>query len=206
MAEYPQPGEGITGINLGGDNLVALDDAALAVRNQLRTMAELLRDVTLVGDPAPFVRRVYSRITRPVPGDYVTETSTMHQKDKPDWFHGTGYLIGHRDEWACTDEEWADEKAKACLDHEAFLKGPNSRPGDADEPFDPEEYLGDRRTDHAWYVQYGPEPADVARWVNCAFLVIPVSGVPRHFRSGPVFTRESLTADLADSGFRLKGI
>jgi hypothetical protein len=49
----------------------------------------------------------------------------------------------------------------------------------------------------------------VCRWVNCEFIAVPIGeeiAKPAGVREGTatVFTRESLLASLADSGFELK--
>jgi hypothetical protein len=62
--------------------------------------------------------------------------------------------------------------------------------------------------DHAWYVQYGNDPGDVCRWVNCDFLAIPTD--PREFDrpigtplagGGVSVDRGGVVAGLAESGF-----
>lgn len=35
--------------------------------------------------------------------------------------------------------------------------------------------IGATVVDHAWYVQYGPNPEDVCRWTNCEFIALPLS-------------------------------
>jgi hypothetical protein len=99
-----------------------------------------------------------------------------------------GILIEHRNEWWETDEEWEALKVE-----DGGLED------------------DDRRVDHAWYVQYGNDPGDVCRWVNCDFLAIPTD--PKAF-DYPAFTRlpgggvrivrDDVVAGLAASGFELR--
>jgi len=151
-ARYPQPREGITGAERTDDDLLSLEDKAIARRLMMLGTARALHSAVLVGNPAPKVAEMYARMTDPRPGDLVMEvTSFFRTRDVDTKIKGFGILIDHRDEWASTDEEWAAELA-----------------GDAD--LDP---VADRFRDHAWYVQYGPAAEDVCRWVNCEFIAVP---------------------------------
>jgi hypothetical protein len=201
---FPQPREGITGTLRDQDDLLSLDGKALPRRMMHAALAKCLHRATLVGNPAPVVAAMYERITHPEPGDLVVETSRLGSGHLE--VEAFGILVAHRREWWETDEEWAAQVKQERADHESFLAGPYAQPGDADEPWAPSERL----TDDAWYVQYGPQPADVCRWVNCEFIVIPTD--PR-FGAAPVgtsdgsratYTRDDLLGALADSGFALK--
>ncbi|HEY6493305.1 MAG TPA: hypothetical protein VIZ43_08540 [Trebonia sp.] len=202
---YPQPHEGITGTLRDQDDLLSLEGKAVAVRKMMAGLASVLRNAVMVGQPAPVVQRMSERMRDPQPGDLVTETSTMGRK-ADDWFKGFGILIAHRLEWWTTDAEWEQSVAEERACHEEFLRGPYAHPGDADEPWEPDERL----TDHAWYVQYGPGPGDVCRWVNCEFTVVPTdrnfAKVPFGTRDGSSVTidRDGLLGSLADSGFALR--
>jgi hypothetical protein len=147
---YPQPREGITGTERTEDDLLALDDKAIARRLMMIGTARALHSATLVGIPAPKVAEMYARMRDPRPGDLVLELTNRRQ-DVDTQIKGFGILVAHRDEWASTDEEWAQAVT-----------------GDAD--LDP---VDDRFHDHAWYVQYGPSDGDVCRWVNCDFIAVP---------------------------------
>lgn len=201
----PQPHEGITGTVRDQDGLLSLDDKALAVRRAMKGLACVLRSAVMVGSPAPVVERMSQRMRSPEPGDLVMETSTM-RRDAEDWHRGFGILLAHRIEWASTDEQWAAGIEQARADHEKFLSGPYGRPGDA--PFDPADH--ERWTDHAWYIQYGPEPVDICRWVNCEFMTVPVDRdfcrVAFGTRDGSavIVNRDDLLGSLADAGFRLR--
>lgn len=149
---YPQPREGVTGTDRADDDLLALDDKAIARRLMMIGTAKALHTATLVGNPAPVVAEMYARMRDPRPGDLVMEVGVPFRRNDPDGqIKGFGILIAHRKEWASTDAEWA-----ATLAEEPDLV--------ADE---------DRMHDHAWYVQYGPAAEDVCRWTNCEFIAIP---------------------------------
>lgn len=151
-ARYPQPREGITGAERTEDDLLALDDKAIARRLMMIGTARALHSAVLVGSPAPKVAEMYARMTDPRPGDLVMEvTSFFRARDVDTKIKGFGILIDHREEWMTTEEEWA-----AMLAEDPGLRG--------------EE---DRGHDHAWYVQYGPAAEDVCRWTNCEFIAVP---------------------------------
>jgi hypothetical protein len=182
-----QPHEDITGAaGRAGDPLVSLSDDHLPVRVALTMMARHLQTATLVGDPAPVVARMAKRLRAPQVGDLVIEQAAagMHRDT---WWRGFGYLAEHRLEWCHTDAEW--EKLKR---EDGALTD------------------DDRWTEDAWYIQYGPATADVCRWVNCSFRVIPITDeaftAPAGERDGTrtTFTRDSLLGSLADSGFAFR--
>lgn len=142
----PQPWEGVNGTARTGDDLLSLEDEAMPRRRRMVMMALLIRKATLVGNPAPIVRKLYERTSSPQPGDLVIETTSARRPDSE--YRGFGILLAHRREWCSADAEWA-----------AYLAGP--------EP-DPE-----RTADDYWYVQYGPGERDIVRWANCDFMAIP---------------------------------
>lgn len=149
---YPQPREDIVGTDRTEDDLLSLDDKAIARRLMMMGTARALHSAVLVGNPAPKVAEMYARMTDPRPGDLVAEvTSFFRTRDIDTKIKGFGILIDHREEWASTDEEWA-----ATIAEDPDLN--------ADE---------DRFHDHAWYIQYGPAAEDVCRWVNCEFIAVP---------------------------------
>jgi hypothetical protein len=202
---HMQPREGITGTDQAANALLSLEESAIAARKMMAGLAGVLRRATMVGSPAPVVARISERMRDPRPGDLVMETSTMY-REAEDWYKGFGILIEHRTEWWETDADWDQQVAAERASHEEFLRGPYSQPGDADEPWEPDE----RMTDHAWYVQYGPQPQNVCRWVDCEFIAIPTdpqSGeIPFGTRdgSGVTVTRDDVLGGLADSGFALR--
>jgi hypothetical protein len=204
---YPQPREGITGTDRD-DDLLSLEEAAIPRRMMMGGTAKCLRDAVLVGNQAPVVKRMWERMKDPQPGDLVIETSTFYRRDEDDRIKAMGILVAHRTEWWQTDEEWAAEIEQERAAYEEFLRGPYSHPGDG--PFDPAAC--ERTTDHAWYVQYGPKAADVCRWANCEFIMIPVD--PAAFRvevgtrdgNAVTFTRDDLIGGLADAGFTLRRV
>jgi hypothetical protein len=183
----PQPREGITGTLRDEDDLLSLDEKAIPRRAMMCAMAKCLQRAVTVGQPAPVVQRMSERMRHPQPGDLVVETSRMGRQH-PD-VEAFGILLAHRREWWSTDAEWAAEMAGEPEE----LRGTDNRP-----------------TDHAWYVQYGPRPEDVCRWVNCEFIAIPLdpreAEIPVGTRdgSGVTITRDDLLGSLADSGFQLR--
>jgi hypothetical protein len=152
-SRYPQPREGVDGTERAGDDLLDLDDAALARRLMMIQTAQALYSAVLVGNPAPKVAKLYARMSKPQPGDLVMEVTGSHRRgtDSDSAIKGFGILIAARREWMQTDEEWAAELAEGGLEPE------------------------DRHYDDAWYVQYGPAAEDVCRWTNAAFVAIPTT-------------------------------
>jgi hypothetical protein len=183
-----QPREGIVGVERD-DFLLSLDEKAVPHRDALIAMARHLQTASLVGNPAPVVQRIYERIKNPQAGDLVVEWSmSVRARDLDTRMKAFGVLIEHRNEWWETDDEWQALKAE-----DGFL---------TDE---------ERMVDHAWYVQYGNDPGDVYRWVNCDFLAIPTD--PKAFDypigtrlsgGGVSVDRNDLVAGLASSGFELR--
>jgi hypothetical protein len=179
-----QPREGITGIDRSGDDLLSLDMRAVAHRNALIAMARHLHTAVSVGNPAPVVERMGARMRSPQPGDFVVEPTMARRGDLDTRIKALGYLIEKREEWWETDAEWQATKVD-------------------------DDSLNDdgRPTDEAWYIQYGPAQEDVCRWVNCAFVVVPISDDDFSKRAaGPDgwITRDTLLGALADSGFQLR--
>lgn len=186
MTTYPQPHEGVRGVDRT-DTLLSLENSNLTTRELLRGLSRCLSSATLVGNPAPVVERMGERLRNPQPGDLVVEMSAMYGPGNISRaIQGLGILIVDREEWWHTDEEWSVELAA--------------------EHYGPEDA---RPADHAWYIQYGPAAIDVCRWTNCSFTTIPWPDeqfdVPAGYRDGTatVFTRDSLLGALADSGIEL---
>lgn len=151
---YPDHREGIAGRQLDPNGLLSLDEHARGAREALTTVWRHLYSACLVGNPAPIVAEMYAWMKRVKPGDLVIEWAmgTSPRVDPNLRLMALGYLIEHRDEWAESEADW---KAFAVED-----------PASATED--------NRATDHAWYIQYGPDPADVCRWTNCNFMRVPV--------------------------------
>lgn len=182
-----QPREGVIGVQRD-DFLLSLDERAIAHRDALIAMARHLQTASLVGNPAPVVRRIYERIKNPQPGDLVVEWSMGVRGDTETRFKAFGILIEHRNEWWETDAEWEALKAED---------------GGLTED--------DRMVDRAWYIQYGNDPEAICRWVNCDFLAIPTDPKAFDYRTGSRLPgggvsvdREDVVAGLAASGFELR--
>lgn len=152
MTSYPQPHEGVAGVERTEDDLLSLDDKAVSRRLLMAGMAQATYRATLVGNPAPSVAQMWARMKEPRPGDLVMETTSRFRGDPDTTIKGFGILVVHREEWASTDQDWAAEVAR--------------EPG-----IDP---IRDRFHEDAWYVQYGPQPEDVCRWENCDFVSVPI--------------------------------
>lgn len=157
-----QPHEDVRGTDRTGDDLLSLDERAIAHRDALIRMAKHLNQATMVGHPAPIVERIRKRITTPEPGDLVVEVSALYRRELDDRIKALGYLVERRTEWATTHEAWNQEMLEEGV--QARLNGETEMPA----------WLADRPRDTAWYVQYGPDPVDICRWTNCDFLVLPV--------------------------------
>ncbi len=148
MQTYPQPREGVAGTLRDQDDLLSLDDAALPRRQAMMALAWHLHGATLrYGD------KLGDRLRNPQIGDLVLETtSSLLRSDEDRRVMGLGILLAHREERVQTDEEHAASIAAG-------------------------EFSADdkRWHDDAWYVQYGPQPDDVCRWVNCRFVTVPTT-------------------------------
>lgn len=146
-----RPHEGIRGVDRGGDDFLSLDLRAVAHRDVIGALVEHLHTACLVGNPAPVVRDMYSRMRTPVVGDLVQVTDWNHPGGQlGDRVPGLGYLVEHRAEWWHTDTRW-----------EQHLAAGDYTPDD------------DRPVEDVWYIQYGPNPGDVYRWHNCTVLAVP---------------------------------
>jgi len=161
--KWPQPYEGIYGTDRTGDWLLSLDSRAAPHRDALVVIARHLLLATSVAQPAPNTLTVYQRITAPKPGDLVVEQSAaLHTTRRPQREHGLGIFLCRRTEWAETDTGWEEscaQVAAAWPDSAAAL-------------------TGERYTDVATYIQYGPDPADICRWVDASVIALPVRGSP----------------------------
>lgn len=143
---YAQPHEGITGIERAADPLLTEGGSLVAAE-----MMSMLYRAVLVGNPAPLVQDMFNLITHPAVGDAVVVADAMYFDNLEHKIQGTGYVVAVRAEWGETDEEWARVRAE------------DDSLTDADRWVERE----------AWYIQYGPQAADVCRWSNCNVLAIP---------------------------------
>jgi hypothetical protein len=151
---YSQPHQGVAGEDRHGDPLLTLDDAGLRASDMVATLAWHLRRATLVGNPVPIVRTMGNRMQKPQPGDLVVVSDSIWHRDPDTRKRGVGYLVLHRAEWWTSDAQYQREVADgAVYPDEPRMVEPN-----------------------AWYVQYGPAPADVCRWVNCDVIALPQHG------------------------------
>lgn len=199
---YPQPREGIHGTDMADSWLLSLDEQAIPHREALLNLALHLRTAIMVGNPAPVVRRMGDRMRHPQPGDLACSTDVLYRRDPDDRLKGLGIFLGEREEWATTDAEWRS----FCNHERAHWAGDP----DADEMTALTTSLDNRARDRAYYLQYGPSAADICRWTNSEAMMIPVTAgsfsIPAGKTEGTsvVFTRNSLIAGLADSGFELR--
>lgn len=160
MSKWPQPHEGVAGVKRTRDDLLSLDPAALRRRVIILDIARSLWQATLRGAHNEYGRSAYERMSKPRMGDLVVETMGMAHPSKADRdgsalaIHSFGIMLGERTEWACTNEKWQEYVEE-----------------DSDLTDD------DRATDTAIYVQYGPEPEDVCRWVNCSIIALPTGAL-----------------------------
>lgn len=165
---WAQPHEGITGTSRDdtGD-LLSLDGAAVPRRRVMIALMRQIRDAVCVGHPAPRVEAAYLRMSKPEPGDLVVAMSVLSgRRDDEATVQGMGILIVSRVEWEETDAEFA----AYCAREQAVRDTWNAEhPGHPDTT----PVVDERLTDRAWYVQYGPAPGDVCRWVNDDFYAMP---------------------------------
>src|SRR5256885_12072426 len=109
---WPQPREGITGVDLSRWWLLSLEEAAAAHREALIAMARHLHTATLVGQPAPVVARIRDHLRHPQPGELAVAAEVMMGRPGPDdRAKGFGLFLGERTEWWHTDEQWAEMQA-----------------------------------------------------------------------------------------------
>ena len=160
-SKWPQPRENIQGIHRTRDDLLSLDDAALQRRVILVRIARELWEAVLRGAHGEHGRDVYQRMANPVMGDLVVEstTSLRHPGEKDAdgdlrATHGFGILLGVREEWTCSHEEWKKDVEEAREDGYVLTED-------------------DRAVTEAAYVQHGPMPWDVTRWVNAEMIALP---------------------------------
>lgn len=145
---YLQPHEGIHGEDRSGDPVLESQE----VSDLVAGLAWHLRRVILVPHSS-IQTQLNERLNEPHPGNLVVVRDAIRHPDPDARFRGVGYLIDRRVEWWMRDEQWETYKADGTV-----------------YPDDPRPVL------HASYVQYGPAPGDVRRWVNCDVLALPRFG------------------------------
>jgi hypothetical protein len=141
------PMEGIEGTQRD-EPWMSLAEENMRTRNLIAVLAWQLH----IFDLRP--TETFTRRSHPRPGDLVLESSSLHRMNYPNddrVQYRLGYLLGHRLEWAETDEEY----------HQSVRDG----------SYNPE--LEDRISVEVVYVQYGPNPEDICRWENCSFIAVP---------------------------------
>lgn len=165
---FKQPHEDVIG-EQNDHPLLSLEDATFTSRLFVADMAKALQWTSSVASNTggTYAKRLYERSRgNPKRGDWVIESSTgLYYPERMPL--AMGLFLLDRWEWAETDEVHAAGIEQEHADHEDFLQ---RHPDITDYPFVPEQ----RAVDHVYYLQYGPKPADVARWENCAFFVIPL--------------------------------
>jgi hypothetical protein len=151
--QLPEPG-GVAGVDRHGDLLVSLDDSCLPMVDAIGATAATLWRAGL-GRTHPAGESIFKRMIAPQPGDLVVVRDSIAHRDPDTRRRGLGYLVTVRAEFATTRSVWERE----------------IRDGEVDPDLD------QRRVEReAFYVQYGPAPADVCRWTNCDVLALPAPG------------------------------
>lgn len=163
--EYSEPHEGVQGVTRTRDDLLSLEDAAIARRMIVMDLAEELFKVSLAAPVRPWNGEpsLFDRISKPKIGDLVIERTSAFIREPGHRSRGFGILLGKRIEWACTKAEWAErceEQAASYREH-------------GNEEMALEVLAEERLTDHAWYIQYGSDAGDICRWTNCMFYTVP---------------------------------
>lgn len=158
--KFPQPYENVKGVKRTRDDLPSLTEAAMHRRVAILSIARELWKAALRGAHAEWGRPLYEQMTSPKVGDLVAETVGMRtpvERDEQGDARAVtcfGILLGQRTEWACTDEDWQRYREE----------------GEAEGYPVPDD---SRMTTEAAYVQYGPQAADICRWVNCSLVTLP---------------------------------
>lgn len=158
--DLPQPREGVRGVRRTQDDLLSLEPTALMRRSMMLRIACGLWMCTLDASMASERGRDRcKRMNDPRLGDLVAEVTSMRHPDSTDGggdlrlVHGFGIMLGRREEWICSDEDWARELEAGVYGKEVGWDG--------------------RATADAVYVQYGPEADDIVRWVNADIIALP---------------------------------
>lgn len=111
---------------------------------------------TCVGQPAPVVAKAFERLTHPVPGDLVLETSTVHR-----WLH-SDLSPGHALGWLlrdvrepCVTQDALDEMHKEGDYYTSLI-----------------ETLADVPTERVIYIKPLDGSIEECRWTNADFIVV----------------------------------
>lgn len=152
VATYPAPWQDVPAGTDRSEPWLALTPEAGECRLWLRVLGEATYHNALTAarpSAAPALNTFWTRMSSPRAGDLVMEVSTpgILPMRRDSLLKGFGFLVCEREEYVDTDDEWAK-----CADEY----------GDQERPHD-----------RIWYVQYGPEAADVCRWENCRFVALP---------------------------------
>lgn len=147
MKHFPEHHEGVAGTQRD-DYLLQLDDKATTHREAIRA-AGFHAYRALISPRSAFAQEMADRIRNPRIGDLVVEWTTVFRSDPDTRLKSLGFLVAKREEWSTTEAAWTAAKAGG--------------DGTTD---------ADRYTETVWYVQYGPSPRDICRWVNCEFLAV----------------------------------
>lgn len=160
MEKWPQPHEGVAGVDRTEDDLLSLSGPAMNRRVVILSIARELWVSALNGAHLEHGRALYDRMQYPKTGDLVVETVGLTHPAKLDADGEAravtcfGILLGQRTEWACSDERWQQYRED----------------GETEGYPVPDE---SRVTTQASYIQYGPSADDVCRWVNCSIIALP---------------------------------
>lgn len=157
----PQPHEGVRGVGLGEASPFDLNsETALEQRLKLRDQVTQ-RWTDILHNRIPDREAAFDRMYNPRVGDTVMEHTTSFRADVQTKVQSIGILLVHeREEWACTDKEWAEIVAREAAEGVTLTEE-------------------DRLVDRASYIQYGPSPNDICRWRNCQFLAVPEDIIER---------------------------
>jgi len=160
VTDWPQPHEGVRGVDRTRDDLLSITEAAMHRRVVILNIACELWKAALNGAHTSNGRALYQRMAGPRLGDLVIETvgasHPLARDSNGDARALTcfGILLGSRTEWACTDEEWAGYQREA--ENEGYPMTDSQRIAVT-----------------AAYIQYGPSAEDICRWVNCSIIALP---------------------------------
>lgn len=160
LKKLPQPHEDVTGIHRTRDDLLSLEETALRRRVVILRIARELWTASLRGAGNDYGRDAFSRMEDPRIGDLVCESGTAMHPDRKGrggeaaCVHGFGIMLGDREEWTCSHEEWRGDVEQAREDGYMLTDD-------------------DRASVRAMYIQYGPGPKDVCRWENARLFALP---------------------------------
>lgn len=146
-----------------GDPLLVGDPGTVGML--VRVAYNAWRQMGSTHNAAPCAQALSDRIMHPQPGDpvYVPDSFRLDEDGRR---KGVGYLIVERTEWWHSDEDWlnrADDEGTTAF--QAWTYGEPLVWNPLTHPKRPKEDV--------FYVQYGPNPADICRWGNASCNAIP---------------------------------